>query len=125
MSVNEPGAGVNRSRPGTIHLSKSEGGSCEDGESALGARGGARAPYLDAGAGGAPQAAKSVFKKGLCGRAYFWLWQAGVFLLLRCCWLWGREERGRWAASSGSSGGVGPSPVLALGSPTPSLRCAS
>lgn len=36
----------------------------------------AHEPYLEAEAGWAPQAAKSVFKKGLCGRAYFWLWQA-------------------------------------------------
>lgn len=88
---------------------KSADSSCEDSESALGAHGGAGALYLEAGTGWAPQAAKSVFKKGLCGRAYFWLWQAGMFLLFRCCWLWGREERGRWAVGARSSGGVGPS----------------
>lgn len=106
-------------------LSESEGSSYEDGEPALGTHGGSRAPYLEGGGWVGAQAAKSGFKKGLCGRAYFWLWQVGMFLLLRCCWLWGREERGRWAASVGSSGEVGPGPVLALRSPTPGLRCAS
>lgn len=30
-------------------------------------------PYLEAGVGWVPPPAKSKFKKGLCGRAYFWL----------------------------------------------------
>lgn len=34
---------------------------------------------------------QEMFKKGLCGRSYFWLWKASVFLSLRCCWLWDRE----------------------------------
>lgn len=51
-------------------------------------------PYLEAGVGYVPLAAKSKFKKGLCGRAYFWLQGKSVFLSLRCCGLWTKEGLG-------------------------------
>lgn len=75
-----------------------------DGESALGACGGRRAPYLDARTGWVPQAAKNVFKRPVWMGLFLALVSRRV-LVTQMLLAVGRKERDRWAASKGMGRG--------------------